>query len=630
MMVFPAFPRLVAVSGPVSGEVFALAGDMTFGRDAGNTFCLPDPALSRRHCMFVGTERAWTIRDLKSSNGTFVNGVQVSVHALEDGDRIRIGNSVLLFITSSASPAPAVDVVDIDIVAPTTRLALDDSAYLRSPGSTGSRTEHGLRALLLISAAIHSVRREADLHRQLLSLVAEVIPAAGAAIVLQRPDGGLEVVEGGANACPGPLAVSRTVILRAIEERTGVLMRDGASLTQHSPSLSSGNVRSLLCAPIAVREQAFGALYLASLAPDAFDDDHLQLLTAIARIAAVALENVRQLAALEREADRLHADLTLQHNLVGNSAPMQRVFARLARVARTDATALITGETGTGKELVARAIHLNGVRARRPFVAVNCAALSESLLESDLFGHERGAFTGAITQKKGRVELADGGTLFLDEIGELAPGLQAKLLRVLQEREFERVGGTRPIKVDVRLISATNRNLDEQARSGRFRQDLLFRLNVVTIDMPPLRERRSDIAILAHHFITRTATRAGRQVWDLSPAARACLEAYDWPGNVRELENAIEHAAVLGTTPELLPEDLPEHIVHAAFAPHGATGQATFHNTVVEAKKAAIVQAFRAAGGSYTEAARLLGIHPNYLHRVVKNLGIKAALRGES
>jgi transcriptional regulator with GAF, ATPase, and Fis domain len=620
MTTTPTSPRLVAVTGPVSGEVFLLAADITFGRDVGNSFCLPDPALSRRHCAFVHEQGTWSVRDLNSSNGTFVNGVQVSAKPLEEGDRIAIGGSVLLFVTASASPTPSVNMIDIDFVAPTTRLAIDDSVYLKRTPTARTATEHGLRALLTISTAIHALRSEDDLHQQLLSLLTDVIPAAGAAVILARSDGELEVVEGGTHRSTDPLQISRTVITRVLHERAGLLMRD-AALT---------NARSLLCVPIAMRETVFGALYLASPAGGAFDDEHLQLVTAIARIAAIAIGNVRQLAALEKEAERLQADLVLQHNLVGSSDSMQRVFARVGRVARTDATVLITGETGTGKELVARAIHLNGARARRPFVAVNCAALSESLLESDLFGHERGAFTGAVGLKKGRVELADGGTLFLDEVGELAPGLQAKLLRVLQEREFERVGGTRPIKVDIRLLSATNRNLDEQVRAGRFRQDLLFRLNVVTIEMPALRERRSDIPVLARHFMTRSAARVGRNVWELSAAALSCLEAYDWPGNVRELENAIEHAAVIGSTPEILPEDLPENIVHAAMAPSGPAVQGSFHASVLETKKAAIVQAFRASGGSYTEAARLLGIHPNYLHRVVKNLGLKSALIIES
>ncbi len=626
-------PRLVAVTGVMSGEVFPLTGsEVTFGRDAGNTICFSDPALSRRHCAFRPDDRGWTVHDLESSNGTFVNGVQVTTHPLAEGDRVSIGGSVLLFVSAATPPPPNVDLVDSDIIAQTTRLSIDDTAYLkRAPAAPGaSRVEHGLRALLTISTVINSLRSEDELHAQLLALLRELVPVDGAAIILPRGDGELQVVEGG-GATQHPVQVSRHIVRRVLSERAGILSRDAAvSRSLAVDALVLAQVRSLLCVPMAVRQTSFGVIYLVSPERAAFDDEHLQLVTAVARIAAIAIENVRHVAALERETDRLHADLAVGHNIVGESAPMQRVYERLARVARADTTVLITGETGTGKELAARAIHLNSSRARRPFVAINCAALTETLLESELFGHERGAFTGAVAQKKGRIELADGGTLFLDEVGELAPTLQGKLLRVLQERELERVGGTRPIKVDIRLISATNRTLADEVRGGRFREDLYFRLNVVTLEMPPLRERRSDIAPLARHFLNRFAPKAGRRLTALSQATLAYLTAYEWPGNVRELENAIERAAVLGSTEEILPEDLPEAIVEASVARVEAADEGSFHAAVMETKKAAIVQAFRAAGNSYTEAARLLGVHPNYLHRLVRNLGLRSTLSAGS
>src|SRR5438876_12148167 len=225
--------------------------------------------------------------------------------------------------------------------------------------------------------------------------------------------------------------------------------------------------------------------------------------------------------------------------MVGESPRMREVFQFIRKVAPTDSTVLIRGESGTGKELVARAIHRNSRRQNRPFVAINCAALTDTLLESELFGHEKGAFTGAVALKKGKIEVADSGTVFLDEIGELAPNLQAKLFRVLQEREFERVGGTRPIKVDVRLIAATNVDLNEASRTGKFRQDLYYRLNVVSLEVPPLREHPQDIPLLAAYFIARYSEKVNRRVAGISPKARTCLLHYSWPGNVRELENAI-------------------------------------------------------------------------------------------
>jgi transcriptional regulator with GAF, ATPase, and Fis domain len=233
--------------------------------------------------------------------------------------------------------------------------------------------------------------------------------------------------------------------------------------------------------------------------------------------------------------------------MVGESAAMRGVLDRVARVAATDATVLVTGETGTGKELIARAIHAGSARAKRPFVRVNCGALAEGLVASELFGHERGSFTGALERRKGRFELANGGTIFLDEVGELPPALQVALLRVLQEGEFERVGGTETLKIDARVVAATNRDLDEAVREGRFRSDLLFRLNVFPIAMPPLRERKDDIPLIAEHYARQYARKLGKRIHGVSPSAMEALLAYPWPGNIRELQNVVERAVILAS-----------------------------------------------------------------------------------
>jgi Nif-specific regulatory protein len=257
---------------------------------------------------------------------------------------------------------------------------------------------------------------------------------------------------------------------------------------------------------------------------------------------------------------------------------------------------------------------------------VNCAALAESLLESELFGHEKGAFTGALNQRKGRLEFADGGTLFLDEIAELSPALQTKLLRVLQEREFERVGGNKPTKVDIRVIAATNQDLNAAIASGAFRQDLFFRLNVVQLKMPALRDRAEDIPMLGNYFAAKYADKCNRRVVGISPDAQKLLQAYDWPGNVRELENAIERAVVMGSTEHILSEDLPEPLLEAG-APHASSESSGYHNHVTHTKKQIILEAMKKSAGNYTEAAKLLGLHPNYLHRLVKNLNLKQQLK---
>jgi two-component system response regulator HydG len=379
-----------------------------------------------------------------------------------------------------------------------------------------------------------------------------------------------------------------------------------------------------MCAPLIASNRVLGLIYVAKLRlSPSFDEDDLQLMTTVRRIAGPALDNVHQIASLHKERRRLQLALVGDLKMVGDSEPMRKVYSMVARAAPTDATVLILGETGTGKELAARAIHHNSPRARGPFVAINCAALTESLLESELFGHERGAFTGAVSQKKGKFEVAHRGTLFLDEIGELAPALQSKVLRSLQEREIERVGGISPIKIDVRLIAATNQPLKSLVDAGRFRADLYFRLNVVAIDLPPLRHRTGDVLLLANHFLEHFRNKAGRVVAGVAPAATRCLLAYNWPGNIRELENAIERAVVMGTTEAILPEDLPDPIVEPRLPP---AESGSFHGVLLAAKKRLIVDTFRECRSNYTETARRLGLHPNYLHRLIRNLDLKNTL----
>jgi two-component system response regulator HydG len=378
--------------------------------------------------------------------------------------------------------------------------------------------------------------------------------------------------------------------------------------------------------PLIMLDRPIGVIYLDTSEPDVdFDKDHLQLVTAIAAISAVAIENARHIEWLVSENQRLIADFNIEHNLVGESAAVRDVLQFISKVAPTDSTVLLFGESGTGKELAARAIHRNSKRANKPFMAVNCAALAESLLESELFGHEKGSFTGALVQKKGRLEVAEGGTVFLDEIGDLPPALQVKLLRVLQEREFERVGGTMPIKLDIRVITATNKNLEEAVSQGSFRQDLYFRLNVVSLEMPPLRKRQEDISLLANYFAAKYSEKCNRRVTGISQEAQTRLLGYDWPGNVRELENAIERAVVLGTTERILPEDLPESILESvSIISEPAT---KYHEAVVQTKKQIILSAMAQANGSFTEAAKILGVHPNYLHRLIRNLNLKEQLK---
>ena len=315
-------------------------------------------------------------------------------------------------------------------------------------------------------------------------------------------------------------------------------------------------------------------------------------------------------------------------NIIGKSKSMQDVFDTIRKVARATATVLIEGESGTGKELVAKSVHYNSPRRQKPFVAVNCSALAEGLLESELFGHEKGAFTGAVTKKKGRFELADGGTLFLDEIGELTSNLQVKLLRVLQEKIFERVGGVSPVKVDIRLIAATNKSLKNEVASGRFREDLFYRLNVVHIALPPLRNRQSDIRLLMNHFIKKYAEErtSGEPVQGVSQEVERIFYEYHWPGNVRELENVIERAMILcpGDTIEVsdLPKDYKDNVSNA-IRMDGIPGDAKLNETLLMVEKRMIKRALQMANNVQSHAAEILGIGKSGLNQKIKKLKIE-------
>jgi DNA-binding NtrC family response regulator len=320
--------------------------------------------------------------------------------------------------------------------------------------------------------------------------------------------------------------------------------------------------------------------------------------------------------------------------IVGDSQPLRHVLAKVEQVAQTTATVLLRGETGTGKEMVARAIHINSPREGRPFVRVNCAALAPGVLESELFGHEKGAFTGAVARRPGRFELADGGTLFLDEVGDLPADVQVKLLRVLQEREFERVGGVETVRVDVRLISATHRDLERLIAEGKFREDLYYRLNVFPITMPPLRERTGDISLLVEHFMQKVAQSSGKVVNAVDTRALASLSAYPWPGNVRELENVIERAMILAVGNTLTVADLDFGRRLAMATPSGGTslaalnepvpteGGRTLYKRLSEHERGEIVAAVEGAQGNIAHAARTLGINRSTLYYRMRKHGL--------
>ncbi|PYM85076.1 MAG: hypothetical protein DME09_06945 [Candidatus Rokuibacteriota bacterium] len=396
------------------------------------------------------------------------------------------------------------------------------------------------------------------------------------------------------------------------------LLERARAIDRNMPVVIFTAFATIESAVAAVKEGAFDYL------PKPFTADQLRLAVERAlRQRQLALEN-------ERLRDQLRGTYGFE-SIVGRSPALTQVFELIRKAARSDANILVLGESGTGKELVARAIHANSPRATGAFVAVDCASLPEPLLESELFGHEKGAFTGAVRTKPGLMEAATGGTLFLDEIAELPVTLQAKFLRALQEREIRHVGGTRPIAVDVRIVSATNRDLRDAVAKGEFRQELYYRINVIAVHLPPLRARHGDIALLVQSFVQRYGRSGERTVTGVQPEAMRVLESYAWPGNVRELQNVVERACALADGEQITVADLPEHLSAPASAPTVAAGGAT-HLPLPEAKAqwirelevAYLVEQLNRHGGNISQAARAAGIDRKTFHRLINKYGIKS------
>jgi transcriptional regulator with GAF, ATPase, and Fis domain len=619
---------LVAVTGPLAGSSLPLPpGETSIGRDGSNALAIAGLSVSPRHCVMVCADSGVTIRDADRGNPTFVNGLPAGDRLLQDGDEIQIGDSLLVLRldAGSDSPSDAVQVEEAPGPPPGMVVLRREDVFEQSsspPLVSPERLARDLATLVRTSAAINAVRGLVALERPIIELIADAVPASRGALLLAGDSRSAIAWNGSTDR---PVRVSGPVLDRVLHELVGVLCAG-----DEGPHLS------VLAAPLVAFDHVIGAIVLEADrgapgdrigARRSFDEGHLRLVMAIAGVAATAFAHAHQMEVLESTNRRLQAEIKLHHNMVGESAPMREVCRRIARVAPTDSTVLITGESGTGKELVARAIHRNSPRTDRPFVAINCAAITETLLESELFGHEKGAFTGAVAQKRGKLEVAEGGTVFLDEIGELSLALQAKLLRVLQDKTFERVGGTKSVRVDFRLLAATNRDLKTAIDEGRFRQDLYYRLNVVSLEMPPLRDRREDVVPLADWFLRRHRDKARRHLSGFSPDVLEALSTYDWPGNVRELENAIEHAVILGLEESIVLDDLPD-VVAGRFASSGPgepRAPVTFREAIEQAKVDLISNALKENGGNHTAAARQLGLHPNYLHRLIRNLKMRRA-----
>jgi len=617
--------HLLASSGPLAGTTISLSDGVTVGEVEGES-----PSLR------IGASNGgFTLDVLDSQVPIFLNGLPPTERLLEPHDELQIGESI--WVVHEDEPAPSSSLVAATAqLAPSSTVrnifALSMEDALLSGGSGATREARDLSTLLRVGTALSAIHGLATLDAAVAGLVLDVVPAEH--VVFLGADSAPSAIQSAwstASPAPAPIAVDPGLLERASKERIAL-----------SADIDG---RQAIVVPMMAFGRTSGSIWVETARAGRLDEGHVRLLLVVAALAAVAREQARETARLQHTNELLQAELNLEHNMVGRSQPMRLLFDRIARVAKTDATILVRGESGTGKELVARAAHRNSRRADRAFIAINCAAITETLLESELFGHEKGAFTGAFGLKRGKLELADGGTLFLDEIGELPAALQAKLLRAIQEREFERVGGTRPIHVDFRLIAATNRDLEGAVKAGTFRQDLFYRLNVVTLSLPALRDRLEDLPLLVEYFVRKLESRAGRRIRSVAPAALTRLSRHDWPGNVRELENVIEQALALGVDEEIVVDDLPSGLGEgidagsafgsgaAGIGSSGTAGQADgsaasldYHETIEQTKRDLIVRALERAEQSYTGAARLLGVHPNYLHRLIRNLELKAQL----
>jgi transcriptional regulator with GAF, ATPase, and Fis domain len=630
-------PRLIALAGPRRGVTCELsAREFSIGRDPHSQLCLDDRLVSRHHASIARKNDRCEISDLKSANGTMVNGVPIKQRRLAHCDQIAIGASLLLFLLDEEEAArqATAQLDDGLTTGHSTLLQADDALYLHVEKALAAmphseRIARDLGTLLNLSLEINSIRQTKEMLPRLLELIFAAIPAGQGAILLASdrsqdrdetmllPSASLDREMGRVQRIP----VSRTVVERVLREQAVLLSDDvlESDSLGPTPSLLASQTRSLLAAPLVVFEQSLGVVYLTSHDPDVrFNKDHQELLTAIARIAAVAIDNIRRAERLEEELQQQRAEM---REMIGESRPMRGLNRLIAKAAPSDSTILIRGESGTGKELVARKLHLAGPRKDKPFVPINCAAIPEPLLESELFGHVKGAFSGAYRDKRGLLEEANGGTVFLDEIGDMPLALQVKLLRALQEREIRKVGGTREIKIDVRVIAATNRDLEARIKDGRFREDLYYRINVVSITIPPLRERREDILLLAHYFLKQCGEEAKRPIHGFSRAAKQCLIRYDWPGNVRELQHAIQRAVIGGESDFIHTYDLFEE-VREMDEPSGDSGL-NLSQAIKETKRQFILRAVEEKNGNLAAAAKSLGVDAANLQRLIRDLKLR-------
>ena len=628
------------------GDVFPLevGQRFTLGRATTCRIVLKDELCSREHAEVSFAQNRWRVRDLDSLNGTRVHGENITEWELTSGDEFQVGRSNLVFVEQ---------LQDLPHVTPASSVVNDPMAIKKRLGQTRfltpapadpevgdvgeDTTDSAKPEKRSVSSDLSHLYRlainmaAAETHDQLVPIVLDgllaAIPAEVGAILTVLEGHKFEVT---AHRTRDPelklySPVSEFVSNEVMSSKEAVLAEDVSRdrYLRNRESITQLGATSLICAPVLHEGKVQALIHLYCTDPHkSFSDADLEFTVAVAKQFSVVTVKLRRQDSLTAENEKLREQLGVESELIGNSATIKQIHEQISRVADTNATVLIRGESGVGKELVARAIHYSSPRKAHPFVCLNCAAITETLLESELFGHERGAFTGATDKKIGKFEAANLGTIFLDEIGEMAVNTQAKLLRILEGHAFERVGGSSPIKSDVRVVAATNQPLEKAIQEGKFRRDLFFRLQVVEIQVPPLRDRRADISVLAQHFLTRFVRETGRRVRGFSAAAMHKMEAYNWPGNVRELRNVIERAVALSKTSTLDAVDIwlsSLEIPGAGQAPSVAYEPIT----IEEMEKRHILKTLEHTQWNKTHAATILAIERSTLDRKIKAYNIK-------
>ena len=620
--------KLIVQSGPHRGAVYELGSEpMTLGRDLACDIQVPDEKVSRRHARLAREGDHWTLADLGSRNGTLVNGARVDTRTLMPLDEVRVGDTALLFVADDEGRAE-LPPEDPSWVRPTIAdTVLGDRLKLLTRGQVAhardelARVNDGLITLFRYSTAAAQAQAVAQLLNALVDAAQEALAPDRVVPILADPASGeRRPWLRKASAFDRRLAevpVSRSIIEFAFRERLSVLSHAPADdeRFRHSPSIQLNRIATAMCVPLRSGDDLLGAVYADRLGDAApFTRTDLELLTALALPTVVALQNLRSAEALRRECQALERAARAECQIIGDSPGVRGVLDFIEKAAPLDSGVLLLGESGTGKELVARAIHYSGPRAKGPFEAVNCAALPDTLLESELFGHVKGAFTGALEERPGRFELARDGTLFLDEVAELPPASQTKLLRVLEAGEFRRVGDVRDRASNARVIAATNQDLERRVAEGRFRQDLFYRLNVLTCALPPLRERREDLDALCAHFLDQFCRKCGRRRPEFTDAARQALRAHPWPGNVRELRNVLERVVALCDKPVVDAADL----LLGPAVPPAAPAAPDPRASLEQVEREHIERVLRHTGGNKKEAARILNIDRSTLYAKLK------------